>query len=72
MTKKIDRQPLLIRVKDGRYEFIGDPNSRYHAFLIGYVKTLGGISDRVPDGTYTLKMKRQGIKIMTELKPIEG
>jgi len=60
-----DISPILVEVKEGRYECSGPPTLR-SKMLFEILQGQGGVSDTVPDGLYTFNvLPLDGVPIAT-------
>lgn len=66
----IDKSPIVVIVKDGRYDLFGPPTKRSQ-FLKKTLDKLGGINEGVSDGTYTYNVRRVGLTYKASLYRLE-
>ena len=69
MPKK-NTDPLVVVVKDGRWNAFGTPGTRSE-WLFATLQAQGGIADSVGDGTYHYNIKRKGFRLVATLIKIE-
>ena len=46
-----DFAPIVVEVKDGRWNAYGDPTARSH-YLFTMLESIGGVNESVPPGQY--------------------
>jgi hypothetical protein len=69
MFFKKDRCPVVVEVRDGRWECYGHDTMRAR-WLYKIIKTQG-ISDQTPEGLYHFNAIRKGFKLELTLEPVE-
>lgn len=67
---KTSEEEFLVVVKDGRYDMYGNLRNWRHRLIRRFIQREGGISDTVPDGTYTITAKFVGFdKVLIDMQP---
>jgi len=67
---KLNTDPLLVVVKDGRWDAFG-PNTLRSQYLYKVLSYTGGVNESVPEGRYHFNVKLEGFKILTTLTPVK-
>lgn len=70
MFKKKNQDPILVIVRDGRYECYGPVTDRSE-YLYRVLTSRGGVNESVPDGRYHFNVVRRGFKFVFTLLPVE-